>query len=202
MRTRMIVVDDFYDNADAVRESALDSSFISMGKYNYPGWQADKALSSEALWDRLELLIGAPLEREVSGAFGAFRLISEETGSKTKVHADSASDWAALVYLTPDAPPSCGTGFYRHRPSGFFGPPTDEQAHAFGSADAEEFDSEVCRPDMADKAKWDLVGQVGPVYNRFVAFRGRELFHAPMGGCGVEPNECRLTQIFFFDEKR
>jgi hypothetical protein len=198
----MIVVDDFYADPDAVRSTALSSSFASMGKYNYPGWQADRALSSEAVWQRLDDLVGVPLDRDVSGAFGAFRIISEATGNRTKVHADSESDWAALVYLTPNAPPSCGTGFYRHRPSGFIGPPTDEQAREHGSADAAEFDREVARPDMNDPAKWELMGQVSPVYNRFVAFRGRELFHAPLGGCGVEPQDCRLTQIFFFDEKR
>jgi hypothetical protein len=43
------------------------------------------------------------------------------------VHRDG-TDWAAIVYLTPDAPPSAGTAFFKHRKYGIekVGPETPE----------------------------------------------------------------------------
>ncbi|WP_051864385.1 DUF6445 family protein [Streptosporangium roseum] len=198
MRSRFIVIDDFYSDPDAVRAAAVQCSFTSMGRYNYPGWQGSRALTSAAIWTAFEQAIGADLVRDETGkAFGAFRLISEESGQAPKIHADSQSDWAGLVYLTPNAPASCGTGFYRHRKTGLSGPPVRREP-AGGSWDLDR----IFRGEMADAAKWELIGQVAPVYNRLLLFRGRELFHAPLGGQGTRPEDFRLTQIFFFDEVR
>jgi len=60
----------------------------------------------------------------------------------------------------------------------------------------------VARRDMADLDKWELVRQVGPVYNRLVLFRGCEMYHAPLGGIGDSPRTARLTHNFFFNEAR
>lgn len=202
MHAKIIVVDDFYANPDAVRESALRGHFQSASHYNYPGWQSDRALHTEALKEALGRIIGQSLVVDTDRfTWGGFRLISERTGRLTKVHADTGVDWAGMVYLTPRAPMSAGTGFFRHRESDLAGPPADAEARQWGFADAAQFERDVARRDMAKLDRWKLESWVGPLYNRLVLFRGCELYHAPLGGCGDAPDNARLTHNFFFNEE-
>ncbi|MGL5827611.1 MAG: DUF6445 family protein [Nocardioides sp.] len=203
MRSRVFVVDNFYSNPDAVREAALDSDFRSASRYNYPGWQSNKALQTSALQGAFEAIIGVAIHVDSDQlTWGGFRLITEATGALTKVHADAAVDWAGLVYLTPGAPPSAGTGFYRHKETNLYSPPSDRKARAMGFSDPDEFEELVARRDMADLGKWELVDWVGPVYNRLILFRGCEFYHAPMSGIGDSPETARLTHNFFFNEAK
>ncbi|QSB17011.1 hypothetical protein JQS43_12510 [Natronosporangium hydrolyticum] len=202
MRKRLVVVDGFYADPDAVRQLALNSAFNSADRYNYPGWQSNKALRTDALQARIEGILGRGIDVDPDRlTWGGFRLITDETGERTKVHADSAVDWAGMVYLTPDAPSSAGTGFFRHRETGRERPPTDREARRLGFADADEFEERVVRRDMADLSKWEIVSWVGPTYNRLVLFRGCEFYHAPLGGLGDRPANARLTHNFFFNER-
>jgi hypothetical protein len=203
MRKMVVVADNFYADPDAVRNAALRNSFNSFGHFNYPGWQSNKFLSSEALWDRFEAILQVSLNRSSDRfAVGAFRVINQETGRLVKVHADTIVDWAAMVYLSPSAPADGGTGFFRHKTTGLTGPPTDEQARELGFADRESFERDVIRADMANLDQWELVGSVSPVYNRFVAFRGCEVYHAPLRGWGTTSRDGRMTHSFFFNEAR
>nr|WGE05358.1 hypothetical protein P5640_02440 [Bacillus subtilis] len=54
--------------------------------------------------------------------------------------------------------------------------------------------------DQADLTRWELVTSVSPVFNRLVLFKGREFYHAPIGGFGDTPENCRITHNFFFLE--
>jgi hypothetical protein len=173
---RTIVVDNFYAHPAAVRERALRSQYADISPTDYPGFASRMTIDSQSL-----------------------RFITEKSARGSKVHADTAVDWAGMVYLTPDAPMSAGTGFFKHTTSGFDTPPTDRQARSLGYCDAAHFDDAVIRQDKADFSKWELIGQVEPVYNRLVLFRGGEQYHAPLGGCGDSPETARLTHIFFFN---
>lgn len=201
MRSRIVVVDDFYETPDAVRSFALRCGFRSAGRYNYPGWQSDKAVASDALRCSFEELIGnriRPDPRRLT--WGGFRIVTGGSGSVTKVHGDSAVDWAGLVFLSPEWEAGKGTGFFRHKLTGLFGPPSDSQARELGYESADEFELQVARRDMAVPEAWDLVGQTAPIYNRLVLLRGCELYHAPLGGFGDSVDTGRLTHVFFFDE--
>jgi uncharacterized protein DUF6445 len=200
MSGSVYVVDDFYAEPDKVRDFALRSDFASAGKYNYPGWQSMRALTANSLADAFSEVIGEQVVPEPDRyTWGGFRLITVSTGAMTKVHADTAVDWAAMVYLTPGIDDAAGTGFFRHKETGLFGPPTDAQARALGYADANEFEEQVARRDMADLAKWELVSHVHPQYNRLVIFRGCTQYHAPLAGSGSNAGDGRLTQNFFFN---
>ncbi|MFS0593223.1 DUF6445 family protein [Cytobacillus horneckiae] len=203
MDKRIIVVDNFYSNPDAIRSFAFKSGFSSGAKYNYPGYQSEKRfVNIDAIQGAFEKLIGKKIDLDLDRfTFGGFRIITSETGAKTKVHADSVIDWAGLVFLTPNAPMSSGFGVLRHKETNRISPPTDKEAREMGFEDAQEFEREIVHRDMADLSKWELVNFIGPVYNRLVLFRGNELYHAPLGGVGAKPEEARLTHNFFFNEK-
>lgn len=201
MNSKVIIVDDFYAKPDALRARALTSRYANIAPTDYPGFASRLILESRSLEKVFGELIGADLNVDRDRfTWGGFRYITEESGRSAIVHADVAADWAGMVYLTPDAPMSAGTAFFRHKATGLSAPPTDRQARALGFADASEFDDQVIRPDKADLSKWEQIARVGPVYNRLVLFRGSEHYHAPMGGCGDSSETARLTHIFFVNE--
>ncbi|WP_406316701.1 DUF6445 family protein [Streptosporangium sp. NBC_01639] len=201
MRSMLIIVDDFYPKPDVVRRGALKSDYANISSTDYPGWQSRVSLQADAIKRAFSDLIGADIYVDSSRfTWGGFRFITEESGRSIKVHADTSIDWAAMVYLTPDADMGAGTAFFRHRKTGLEGPPTDREARALGYVDAAEFEDKVIRPDMADLSKWEMTGHVGPAYNRLILFRGCAFYHAPLGGSGDDKESARLTHNFFFNE--
>ncbi|MCA1569495.1 MAG: DUF6445 family protein [Chloroflexi bacterium] len=201
MDNRVVIVDDFYANPDAVRRRALASDYANIEPTDYPGFASRLVLEVDALKRAFSDVLGTDLYvDDVRFTWGGFRSITVDTGSRPKVHADTAIDWAGMVYLTPGLPPSAGTGVYRHRASGFTSPPTDREARALGYADASEFEDQVIQPDKANLSKWEEIGRIAPVYNRLVLFRGGEQYHAPLAGHGRSPDTGRLTHNFFFNE--
>ncbi len=201
MDNRVVIVDDFYANPDAVRRRALASDYANIEPTDYPGFASRLVLEVDALKRAFSDVLGTDLYvDDIRFTWGGFRSITVDTGSRPKVHADTAIDWAGMVYLTPGLPPSAGTGLYRHRASGFTSPPTDREARALGYADASEFEDQVIQPDKADLSKWEEIGRIAPVYNRLVLFRGGEQYHAPLAGHGSSPGNGRLTHNFFFNE--
>lgn len=202
MDKNIIVVDNFYANPDAIRKLAIEDQYASVAKLNYPGYQSHRVFSSEKLRMSFEKLIDKEiLVQPERFTFGGFRLITEATGRIPKIHADSI-DWAVLIFLTPNAPIDKGVGFYRHKESGLEGPPSDRRARELGFEDLSEFERQIIHRDQADLNCWELISSVSPVYNRLVMFRGRELYHAPIGGFGDSPENCRITHNFFFLEKK
>ncbi len=201
MTPDIIVIDNFYKEPDKVRAMALDSEYMSGAAHNYPGWQSVSSFGVASVRVAIEAAIGKKINTDSNRfTWGAFRLITGETGAKTKVHADSGCDWAAMVYLTPEIPTGTGTGFYQHRETKLFGPPSDAVARSLGYRNSEEFETAVIRRDMADLSLWELDSVVSARYNRLVMFRGGNYYHAPMGGTGDSAASARLTQNFFFDE--
>ena len=97
------------------------------------------------------------------------------------IHTDGARTFAGVVYLTPNAPTSGGTGFFRSKID--------------GSLTGTNHDS---LPDgvWSDVSKWDKVAEVGNIYNRIVLFRADQ-WHTSLDYFGSGPEDGRLTQVFF-----
>ncbi len=200
MNKDVIIIDQFYEEPDKVRNLAVNAEYVSGAKYNYPGYQSKKQYYTKEIVQKIENITGTNISDIERFTFGAFRVITKQTGSMPKVHADTVIDWAGLVFLTPDCPPSNGLGFYRHKETGFEGPPTDKQARMIGYEDANEFERQVVRRDMANLDLWELVSVVEPTFNRIVLFKGANYYHAPLGGSGTDAKDSRITQNFFFNE--
>jgi Family of unknown function (DUF6445) len=203
MKRNVIVVDGFYKDPDRVRELGQDEFFDSGQAHNYPGYQATKSYWNQAIVDRLSELVGGPIHVDPEKyAFGAIRLITEESGNKPKVHHDGSTDWSGIVYLSKSGPAAAGTSTYRHRATGLVGPPDDTVAIELGYESAKDYNLSVVHRDAADLDAWEPTCFVGMAYNRLVLFRGSELFHAPGVGFGSGFDDGRLTQTFFFDDAK
>lgn len=199
----LLVVDDFYADPDHVRAIALRQRFGADERY-YKG----KRTAEHFLWPHLReeferLLRCRIVDWLQQGANGCFQI----TGFEDPLvwHSD-LQHVAAAIYLTPDAPLSAGTSFWRSRLHGVRRPPghpleagrfTDDTARQ--AASEEIYTSyNVVHPD-----NWELVDRVGAVYNRLVIWDAQLLHSASSyeGLSGATAGTSRLVQLFFFNIK-
>lgn len=213
MNLGLTVIEDFYVNPEEVRAFALDQEFNVTG--NYPGRRtvshADasiKGTMEDALKGMSGKIIHFPLGEKDEGDGVSYEPSDEDTEEKhdnyngayqfttsedrTWIHCDSWNNWAAVCYLTPDAPLTGGTALYRHKSTGLYGYARKPD----GSEDKETMD--LIWSECGDKTKWDLVDFVANKFNRLVLYRG-DLFHASMDYFGKDKYDGRLFQTFFFN---
>ena len=119
---------------------------------------------------------------------GAFQYTTSR--DRSWVHVDGYNNWAGVLYMTPDAPLSSGTAFYRFHDG------------SMGTIDAEILkNKEETDKYSQDMTKWHLVDQVGNVFNRLVLFNSNR-YHMSMDYFGDSKENGRLFQTFFFSTER
>ena len=181
MNTSLIIVDDFYENPGDTRDWALNMSFGDTG--NYPGTRTSP-LRNDSINAALNRTLGMygpiTLEHSHHGCFQS--ILCDEV---SWVHNDNFCDWSGIIYLTPDAPITGGTGFYKHKATGIT-----------GASEAE--DSEYLRKQGPDITNWELIDTVANVYNRLVLWDSKR-FHKSLDYFGTSMETSRLTQVLFFD---
>jgi hypothetical protein len=182
MKINLIVTDDFYQDPDSVRAYALSQPFEVSG--NYPGTRTKPWLPDE-LKQSIQYIVqnaGGKITHwfEGTGYTGAFQICTAK--DRTWIHADSFNGWAAVCYLTPDAPLSSGTALYRWKE-------TKEDMRT---------DNTAPYYDGYDYTKWEMTDYVANKYNRIVLYRGN-LYHASLDYFGSDKENGRLFQTFFFN---
>ena len=193
-----LVLDDFYDDPDAVRALALGQQYAEDPAV-YTGWRSTVRLLSETMLARFRTLLGARVLHADNPHSGAFQCAG--SSNKICIHADPCS-FAGLVYLTPDAPPEAGTSFFRHRALGLTHGPTPADALRRNTS-VEALMAELFRVNTYENGGaglddvWDRVDRVGNVYNRLVLWDGMRL-HAASAYFGGSLRTGRLVQVFFF----
>jgi hypothetical protein len=107
-------------------------------------------------------------------------------GEPLVYHCDDQK-WAAMLYLTPNAPYDTGTGTYALKGTDIIHSSHPEIMRCF-------------RPGSQnlDRTIFEPVDIVGNVYNRLVIFNSGYL-HSSKGYFGYNQENCRLWQMFFFD---
>jgi hypothetical protein len=181
-RRSLIIIDDFYPEPDEVRAIALPADFSIKG--NYPGLRTRPYLTDyvmNAIQDKVREPIRAWDEDIANGSFQY-----TTCRDRTWIHADLHNNWAGVIYLTPDAPPSSGTAFYRHVQTGCSRYPEEGGLR------------DKCGHDSQDYTKWVKLDSVANVYNRLILFAARQ-FHASQDYFGDSLEDGRLFQTFFFN---
>lgn len=200
-RPHIIAVDDFFTDPDEIRRIALAQSYGADRRF-YKGLRSDQRFLWPGLREELGRLLSAPVTEWLShSANGVFQQTSHN--DPLVWHHDTQS-YAAAVYLTPDAPPSGGTSFWRDRTHGCRRRPDHPFERArLGSVDAvSSAQSVVYDPFNVEHGdNWELVESVAGLYNRLVIWDA-SLIHSATTydhfGPG-DPNSARLVQLFFFD---
>ena len=190
MKVSSITVDDFYSDVDEVRQFALQQSFDVKG--NYPG-RRTKSFLNDSMKEVIQSIL-LPHAGEVvwwGGEYsGAYQYTTKN--DKSWIHADHTSNWAGVVYLTPNAPSSGGTGFFKHKEM--------EMSEAAYKEDG-SYDDDVMNQvykDSQDYDKWEMIDQVSNKYNRLIMYRGN-MFHQSLDYFGDNIYNGRLFQTFFFN---
>ena len=113
----------------------------------------------------------------------AFQYTTEK--DETWIHYDP-TNWAAVLYLTPDAPLDSGTAIYMHNETKIYmldrnNPATD------------------LNQDGRDLTKWVPIMQVANIFNRLIMYRGYYYHRSMRPGFGQNQYNGRLFQTFFFN---
>lgn len=169
-RPTIIVVDDFLADPDVYRGLALAQKFVKDGS---AGQRSVQSFASLMKPERFEKLLGRRItdwnRYPISGKFQIC------TAQDPIVFHSDTQEWAATIFLTPNAPPESGLSLVKNRR----GEPPQES-------------------NFYDATQWETVDRVGNVYNRLVIWDARHP-HAPSAYFGNGYEDGRLFWVWFFD---
>jgi hypothetical protein len=194
----LIIIDNFYNNAMETRTHILSQEFKVRG--NYPG-QRTRSFANSHLKDIIQeyilpfggKIIEFPMPDESnknnnSIYNGSFQYTTSR--DRSWVHVDGFNNWAGVLYMTPDAPISSGTGFYSYKDG------TTYETDLKIMDNKAEIDS-FCQ----DITRWTQVDKVGNVFNRLILFNSKR-YHMSLDYFGNSKENGRLFQVFFFSTER
>jgi hypothetical protein len=176
------VVDNFYSDPYAVREFALKQEFAEDLNY-FKGSRSLQQYFVPGTKEAFERIMGIKIrEWESHGMCGRFQFC---TSQDSLVYHNDGQTWAAMIYLTPNAPYCTGTSLYSSKNG------------ARRTTDA-NFTDDVYSGGFYDETKFDLVDSIGNVFNRLFIFDAQNI-HAASKYFGQTKEDSRLFHIFFFD---
>jgi predicted O-methyltransferase YrrM len=196
----LIVIDNFYKNAYETRKYILTQEFSVRG--NYPG-QRTASYATQHLKDIIQgyvmpfggKITDFPMPDETkddkSNANiynGSFQYTTSR--DRSWVHIDGFNNWGGVLYMTPNAPLSSGTAFYKFKDGAECQRDKDILEN---SVDTDTFSQ--------DMTKWQQVDKVGNVFNRLILFNSKR-FHMSMDYFGDSKENGRLFQVFFFSTEK
>lgn len=121
---------------------------------------------------------------------GAFQYTT--AADRSWIHVDNTTHWAAVLYLTPFAPITAGTGLFRHKLTGWTTEPY------FDSYEINENLKNMMYDEANDMTKWEMHSMVGNVFNRLVLYRANQ-WHQSLDYFGKGLEDGRLFMTFFFN---
>jgi len=192
MKVQSLIIDDFYKNPDDVRAFALAQEFSQRG--NYPGQRTAPFLTNSIKQSIQDVI--RPFAGDITwwgdDSTGAFQYTVAT--DRSWIHSDDTTDWAGVLYLTPDPPLSSGTGIFRHKDTGLRRWKNSEHPEAVAK-------NSPVNNETQDMTKWEMTDRFGNIYNRLVLYRG-DLFHISLDYFGKTKEDGRLFQVFFFNTEK
>lgn len=202
MPTQMIIVDDFLDNAQALRDAALGLTYPDE-KGAFPGRNSVERIDIPGLDEEVSRLVGEPLQALMTPmqSHGKCRITFAADRGRAKVHVDPAH-WSGILYLS--RPQDCrgGTEFFRHLPTGTDRAAyNDDEAATYGFDSAKEMVDQIIGNDSTDETKWELIMRVPMRFNRLIMLRPW-LWHTAGENFGDSLENGRLIYLMFFASAR
>ena len=192
--TRLWIVDNFYEDPDAVREFALKQYYFD--DPGYLGMRTRKQHFFDGVKEEFERIMGLKITGkemwEDYGMNGRFQ--SAIAGTSLVYHCDKQL-WAGMVYLTPNAPVAAGTRLMQHKETKVRHS-HDQIVQKDGSVFT--IDSAFNQHTFVDPHPYENCDVAGNVYNRLVIFDAHSI-HAAQDYFGHDIESGRLWQMFFFD---
>jgi hypothetical protein len=191
----LIIIDNFYENPDEVRNFALLHEFNRRG--NFPGYRTHRTFASNELYENIKFYInniGYNIihfsTEDFTDGNCTFTVSIENNTCKSYIHYDEDESFnedngiciSGVIYLTPNAPFDSGTIFYEF-----------DYENNKNITNINEHMNEY----TFDTAKWKKKDIIGNVYNRMILFNSRR-HHSINKLFGTNKYNGRLTQNFFF----
>lgn len=189
----LTVVENFYSDPEAIRKYAMSLKFEESGYHKGKRTQGVSTIFNGTK-EFLETTLGKKITKWDYGTNGVFQYC---TAQDALVYHTDGQTYAAVVFLTPDAPPECGTSFFRHKELKIGRYPTQEDEENIGK-DKDSIYWEMFKGNFYDKTPWELVDNIGNVYNRMVIWDAKKV-HAASEYFGDSIENSRLFHMFFFD---
>jgi hypothetical protein len=208
-RPNIITIDNFLADPLGVRAEALKASF----EYHpeaHKGARAPAHAISEEMSAFLADAVGAQRLRgklgDEGGPYCCFQICI--AGDQLVYHSDHQA-YAAVLYLTPDAPVQSGTSFFKSKATGLHSAPVMAYVHVRAGLGV-ELDADVAENalhalerntyggKLLDRTAWEEVDRIGNVFNRLTIWNAR-LIHAATDYFGTGLGDGRLFQMFFWD---
>ena len=198
------IIENFYDNPDAIRKFALAQEYTFCHdrvnlKYVYPGsrtkdlFDLDSVLHEKICKKIVSVFHNSEHDYMRWAITTSFQSVAAEYGQGV-IHTDHNTIFAAVLYLTPNAPLNSGTSLFKKNKK------FDESAYlqALDDNDA-RFKVGNIEMDTAYHNMFDEIVRVNNVYNTLIIYEGRH-FHAANQFFGKTLKDSRLAQVFFINK--
>jgi hypothetical protein len=198
------IVEDFYENPDKIRTFALAQQYhhcheIPNSKYVFPGsrtkdlFDLDKSLH-EKICSKLVSIFHNTEHDSMRWAISTnFQSVTEEFKDGV-IHTDHNTIFAAVLYLSPNAPLNSGTSLFK--PNNLFDKVKYEQALADNDT---RFKAGEIAMDTSYHSMFDEVVRVNNRYNTLILYEGQH-YHAANQFFGDTLENSRLSQVFFINK--
>ncbi len=184
----IIAVDNFYTDPDAVRDFSINNFNFEASQW-HKGQRSHEKLIVDGTKEKFENILGRKVSNWDYNYNGVFQFCTSE--DKLVYHCDT-QQYAAVVFLTPDAPPESGTNFYRSKLTG------KTRFEKWENNGSREYDITFQNGNYYDKTKLELIDKIGNVYNRLAIWDARTI-HAASEYFGNTKLNSRYFHMFFFD---
>ena len=180
----VIVIDNVLSDPQSYRNFALSHEFHEDNRF-YKGYRTAGGCADIRFKEIFERHIGERIatwnEYDTNGCFHL-----TWAGMPRVYHADH-TDYAAALYLSPNAPLVGGTSFWQSRRTGVWTVEPD------GVDAPATFDNA-----LLDQTQWEMADTVANRFNRLVIWKSR-LVHSVNEHFGYDQASGRLVQLFFFN---
>jgi hypothetical protein len=191
----LIVVDNFYANPDLIRDFAMTNLEYKESDYHKGRRTKGNAFIPYGTKEKFEKIIGRKITNwnHPHYANGVFQYCTSQ--DPIVYHVDTQT-YAAMVFLTPNAPVNTGTAFYKSKYTGatIFENVDESNQDEFNKT----FKGLSNEMNFYDSTQYELMDEVANVYNRLVLFNSKRI-HAATKYFGDGINNARFFQLFFFD---
>lgn len=198
------VIENFYENPDAIRKFALAQEYTFCHErqnlqYVYPGgrtkdlFDLDSSLHEKICKKLVSIFHNSEYDTMRWAISTNFQSVAEEY-KEGVIHTDHNTIFAAVLYLTPNAPLNSGTSLFK--PNKNF----DEKQYQQALEDNDQrFRAGEIAMDTGYHNMFDEIVRVNNVYNTLILYEGRH-YHAANQFFGKKLEDSRLAQVFFINK--
>lgn len=204
------IIDDFYDDPDAIREFALEESYRYDHEGRWPGLRSQFLhLTHDGLYNhfcsqilKLWYLPNMELSWQCDTCFQkVWRFSSDPNSLKNRgwIHRDSEYLFGGLVYLDPNPAPNSGTILYQKKKNESWIGSAQQKSFLYNGV-VSEFDEEKYNEEWNyNNDQFTESIRVENKYNRMILFSSKT-WHAADNYWRPDDDDFRLFQPFFFGQ--